>query len=344
MSVFKRWAIQLFQWEFWPMWVFYFPINFYFIWLAIRSRSFFFFTSSNPTIDLGGMIGEKKSEIFDLIPQKYYPKTRLILDYSEQEVLAEGEGIGFPLIAKPDIGERGNGVELIRSKEELEKYKSKMQVPFLLQEFVDYPIELGVFYIRKPSEKVGRVTSIVQKQFLSVTGDGESPIRDLLQSNTRAVLQVDFEHERLGHILARIPPVGKEVVVEQIGNHCRGTMFLDATFESDERLNFAIDKLAKQIDGFYYGRFDLKCKSFEDLRELKNFSIVELNGCGAEPAHIYQSGFSLFKAYKVVFNHFKWMAEVSLENKKLGIPYLTTRQGLKKLSDLRAYNKRLKAV
>ena len=109
MSVFSRWMIRIFQWEFWPLWVFYFPINFYFVWLAIRSRSFFFFTASNPTIDFGGMIGEKKSDIFELIPQKYYPKTILMEEYSEQELLNAGEEIGFPLIVKPDIGERGNG-------------------------------------------------------------------------------------------------------------------------------------------------------------------------------------------------------------------------------------------
>ncbi|MCP4460732.1 MAG: ATP-grasp domain-containing protein [Cytophagales bacterium] len=290
------------------------------------------------------MIGEKKSEIFNLIPQEYYPKTILLDDYSPKELIETEMEIGFPLIAKPDIGERGNGVEVIGSEEELKNYGAKMQVPFIIQEFIDYPIELGVFYVRKPSEKVGRITSIVQKKFLTVTGDGQSTFKDLLKSEKRAMLQVDFDHERLAHLLEIVPSNGEEVVVEQIGNHCRGTMFLDVTHEADERLNRAFDKLAKQIDGFYYGRFDLKCKSFEDLKELNNFSIVELNGCGAEPAHIYQPGFSLLKAYKVVFNHFKLMAEVSRENRKLGITYVSTRAGVKKLLDIRAYNKRLKAV
>jgi len=344
MSFFRRLITKIFQWEYWPFWVFNLPVNFYFIWLALKERSFFFFAASNPTIDFGGMIGEKKSEIFNLIPQEYYPKTILIDNHSADELKQVGLSVGYPFVAKPDIGERGNGVEVIRTEEDLLKYRSGMPVPFLVQEFANYPVELGVFYVRKPSEEMGKVTSIVQKKLLSVTGNGESTVRELLKSQIRASLQVDFEHTRLTHLLDKVPTLGEEIVVEEIGNHCRGTMFLDATFEADARLNEAFDRLAKQIDGFYYGRFDLKCRSFDDLRELKNFKIVELNGCGAEPAHIYQPGFSLMKAYGVVWVHFKWMAEVSRENKKLGTPYLTTRQGLKKLADLRGYNKQLRGA
>jgi hypothetical protein len=344
MSFFRRWLTKWVNWEYWPFWLFYFPVGFYFIWLAIRERSFFFFTASNPTMEFGGMIGEKKSEIFKLIPEAYHPKTTLIDNLSDKEVIDSAVALGYPLIAKPDIGERGRGVELINSDQKLAKYNRGMKVPFLIQEFVSYPIELGVFYIRKPSEEVGKVTSIVQKNFLTVIGDGESNVQVLLKNQLRALLQVDFDHSRLDELLDTIPEKNEEVIVEQIGNHCRGTMFLDVTSEADERLNKAIDKLAKKIDGFHYGRFDLKCRSVEDLRMLEHFSIVELNGAGAEAAHIYQPGFSLMRAYRVVLKHFKLMAEVSRENRKLGTPYWTLRDGVKKLLDIRAYNRLLKGV
>ena len=93
------------------MWVFYSPVNFYFIWLAIKARSFFFFTASNPTIDFGGMLGGKKSEIFDLIPQEYYPKTILLNACSDQDLLKTGSAMGYPLIAKPDIGDSPGAVD-----------------------------------------------------------------------------------------------------------------------------------------------------------------------------------------------------------------------------------------
>ncbi len=340
MTPWQKWKTRWFRWEFWPFWFFYFPVYFYFIWLSLRERSFFFFATANPSMDFGGMIGEKKSEIFKLIPQEYYPKTVLIGECDRSKLSHWAAEIGFPLIAKPDIGERGRGVEVVHSDQELLDYAIRANYDFLLQEMVTYPLELGVFYVRFPKEHSGRITSIVSKEFLSITGDGHSTIRELLKERERAELQIDWKNERWTKIIEWIPERDEKLVVEPIGNHCRGTKFLNATEEADDKMNAAIDDLAKKIDGFYYGRFDLKCQSFDDLRELKNFKIVELNGVGAEPAHIYQPGFSLFEAYAIVMDHYKWMARVARENKERGIPYWSFRRGLKKLSDIRVYNRR----
>lgn len=341
MSPWEKWKTRWFRWEFWPFWFFYIPVYFYYIWLSIRERSFFFFATANPTMDFGGMVGEKKSDIFKLITQEYYPKTILISEERREDVERYAAEIGFPLIAKLDIGERGRGVEVIRTKDDLRMYTEQWSVNFLLQELVTFPLELGVFYVRFPSENKGRITSIVSKEFLSVTGDGTSSVKELLARKERASLQMAFEHERFRELLKRVPDHDETVIVEAIGNHCRGTKFMDFTNEADDALEEAIDKLSKKIDGFFYGRYDLKCQSFDDLRKLENFKIVELNGVGAEPAHIYQPGFPLLKAYKVVFQHYKWMARVARENKRRGIPYWSFRRGLKKLSDIRAYNRRV---
>ncbi len=341
MTLWQKWKTRLFRWEFWPFYVFYLPVFFYFIWLAVRRRSFFFFTATNPTMDFGGMTGEKKSEIFKLMPTDSYPTTILIEEEMRADIIAHAERIGFPLVVKPDIGERGRGVEIIRSSEDLIEYMKRMPVSFLLQERVMFPVELGVFYVRLPSEERGKITSIVQKKFLSVVGDGQSTVRQLLRSELRAALQLDYTKSFVLELLDTVPAQGEELIIEPIGNHCRGTLFLDATHEGDDQLNAAIDQLAKQIDGFYYGRFDLKCETIDDLRQLKNFKVVELNGVGAEPAHIYQPGFSLIKAYRIVFWHFSKMAEISRQNKKRGIPYWSLRRGIKKMLDIRSYNRRL---
>jgi len=341
MDAWRKWKARVFQWEFWPFYVFYLPVMVYYLWLSVRHRSFFYFTAANPTIDFGGMTGERKSHIYELMPDGSYPKTRLIEDHDRSIIDQKAIEIGFPLIAKPDIGERGRGVEIIRDLADLKKYMEHMPVPFLLQELVRFPVELGVFYIRMPNEPTGRITSIVKKQFLSVTGDGRSTIAELLQNELRAHLQLDFNQTSIKELLDLVPKEGEEVIVQPIGNHCKGTKFLDATYEADELLNEAINRLAKQIDGFYYGRFDLRCASVEDLRKLENFKVVELNGVGAEPAHIYQPGFSLFRAYQVVFWHFAQMAKIARLNKKAGTPYLAFRKGVKKMSDIRSYNRRL---
>jgi len=43
------------RWEFWPAWVFYFPVAVNYLWLAIRYRSFTLPTAANPGIFSGGL-------------------------------------------------------------------------------------------------------------------------------------------------------------------------------------------------------------------------------------------------------------------------------------------------
>ncbi len=336
----SRLKTKLFNWEYWPFWVLYFPVFFYFGWLAVRARSFFFFTASNPSIDFGGMFGERKSDIFDIIPDKYIPVTRLIEKGNLNSASKEAHKIGFPLIAKPDIGERGIWVSKIGNQEDLKAYVEKCPVDFLLQELVNYPVELGVFYVKYPGQK-GRITSIVRKEFLSVSGDGNSTVLDLLKANARAVLTADFTSDFLNREGGRIPRKGEVVLVEPIGNHCRGTKFLNDEDEIDDELTEAICKIADEIPDFYFGRFDLKCTSVEDLRHLRNFKILELNGAGSEPGHVYQPGFSLFRAYQDILWHLRVLADISILNHKRGIPYWSFQDGYRKWKTHKNHNRLL---
>lgn len=336
-SRFKKFTTRLTNWEYWPFSVVYFPVFFYYAWLIARTRSFFFFTASNPSIDFGGMFGEKKSEIFNLIPKKYIPKTVLIEVKDANSAIKEAEKIGYPLIAKPDIGERGNWVEKIHNREELVRYASECPVNFLLQELISYPIELGVFFINHPKHGK-KITSIVRKSFLEIEGNGASTILELLKGDQRAMLTADLESDFLnsnGHI---VPDSGEKVLVEPIGNHCRGTMFLNDETEIDEPLTAAFSTIADQIPDFYFGRFDLRCRSFRELKQLKNFSILELNGAGAEPGHIYQPGYSLLKAYKSIFWHLKVLTEISIQNHSNGVPYWSFKEGYQRWKDHKKHN------
>ena len=78
MTKFKLFFHKLTHWEYWPYQVLYFPVYFQYLFYAIRTRSFFYFNASNPSIKNGGFFMESKKEIYDLIPQKYYPKTLLV--------------------------------------------------------------------------------------------------------------------------------------------------------------------------------------------------------------------------------------------------------------------------
>ena len=336
----KKFLVRLKHWEYWPFSLLYFPVSFYFIWLAIRSRSFFFFTASNPSIDFGGMIGEKKSEIYDLIPEKYIPKTKLISIGDLQSATSEAERIGLPIIAKPNIGERGTWVEKVEDLDQLTQYVERCPVDFLIQELVDYSIELGVFYVKYPGSE-GKVTSIVRKDFLEVVGDGKSTVKELLLRSTRARMTADLESDFVKSVENEVINKGERLLIEPIGNHCRGTGFLNDNDQIDEALNKAFNQLAEDIPDFYFGRFDLRCRSYEDLKKMEHFKIIELNGAGAEPGHIYQPGYSLIQAYKDIFWHLRVLSDISIANRKRGHSYWSFKDGLRKWRSHKRYNRLL---
>jgi hypothetical protein len=81
---------------------------------------------------------------------------------------------------------------------------------------------------------------------------------------------------------------------------------------------------------------------FDDLKAGKNFSIIELNGAGSEPTHIYDPGHSLFFAWKEIARHFKLLCAISIKNHKRGFPYLTVKEGMQMFRENKAVVKNLK--
>ncbi len=309
-------VIKYIKFEYWPWWFFYIPILPYWLVLSIKNRSLAFFSAANPGIELGGFFGESKSDILSKIDPRYLPKS---IDVGQmrfdqlKENIAEQE-IAFPLIAKPDIGGRGVDVEKIDSLALLESYHNRAKGKYIIQEYVTYAIELGVFYSRMPNEQKGLVTSVTLKEFLTVTGDGHSTIEALMEQSTRARFQIDRLRQTSGNLLDTILPLGEEKVLEPIGNHCRGTRFIDANYLINENLHRVFDAISLPIAGFYYGRFDLKVRSVEDLYAGEHIRIMELNGASSEPGHIYDSSNTVFRAYRDLAAHWKRLSEISKAN------------------------------
>ncbi len=323
------------HWEYWPFEVVYFPVVLYYFWLSLKARSFFFFSASNPSIETGGMMGESKFDILKNIPQEvkavtlFFPKGTSFTEILES---VYGSNISYPLIAKPDVGERGTAVEKIDNEKELKHYLDSNKNDLLIQEYVDFEIELGIFYYRFPDKKSGTISSVVQKEFLKVTGNGQSSIGELMTKYPRAGFQFKRLNSKLNFDV--VPDKNETIVLEPIGNHCRGTTFLNANDIIDSELIKVFDSISNQIPGFYFGRYDLRCKSIEALKEGKNIKILELNGAGSEPAHIYHPGASIFDAWKELFFHWKVLYQISIENHKRGIPYMSfkdARAGYKKI-------------
>jgi hypothetical protein len=325
----SNFIIRLSAWEYWPFGIVQLPFFIYWLWLSLRARSLFFFSASNPSIVLGGMLGESKDDVLRLIPDQYKPKTILIkAPQAKPAVLSllKDAGFSFPVIFKPDQGERGFMVKKISSESQVEAYLNSYTKDFLIQEFLDLPVELGVFYTRMPDESEGYVNSVVIKDMLSVMGDGRSTVRDLILDKPRAKLQWKRMKEVHASQLGRIIPEGEKFILNAIGNHSLGTTFLNGDHLINARLSKTFDTISKQIEGFYFGRYDLRCATIEDLYEGK-IKIMELNGCGAEPAHIYHPGFPLWKAMGILFTHWKNIFRISMQNHKRGIPFTPFREG-----------------
>jgi len=312
--------IKYTQYEYWPWLLFYIPVLPYWLFLAAKNRSLAYFTSANPGIELGGFYGESKSDILNLIDKKYLPITIEVDRISFDCILnkMKDNDLDFPLIAKPDVGERGNDVVKINNIEELIQYNLKCKSKYIIQEYISYEYEFGILYSRLPNSNQGKVTSVTLKEFLSVVGDGTSTIKELMQKNTRARFQIARIQSLIGDEMDRVLAKGEKHIVEHIGNHCRGTRFIDNNYLINDKLNAVFDTISLPINGFYYGRFDLKVKSIADLYLGKHIKIMELNGASSEPGHIYDSSHTLFKAYKDLLSHWSRLSDVSMQNVKRG--------------------------
>ena len=287
---------------------------------------------------------ESKKEIYDLIPKKYYPETELIKAGSSLEEIKriiENAAITYPFIAKPDIGLRGSAVKKIEALSDLEKYAKNAHFDFIVQNLIPYNNEIGVFYVRYPHEKEGRITGIVAKEFLIIEGNGISTIEALIKQNPRYELQLSVLKQEYGIKLQEVLPIGEKVNLVPYGNHARGAKFLDISHRITPKLTDVFNEMCIQIPGFHFGRLDVMYDTFDALEEGNNFSIVELNGAASEPTHIYDPKHSLFFAWKELARHITYMYEISVANYQKGSPYLAHKVGMKEYRLHQIQNKKI---
>lgn len=341
---FSPFFIRLMNWEFWPFHVVYFPIYPVWLWYCIRARSVFFFSTSNPSIKNAGFLMESKSDIDQLIPEKYKPVTLFFSaghPFDKIKEAVKNNGLQYPLVIKPNIGMQGKAVLKVHNNYEFINAIKAFTVDFIVQPFIPYPKEIGIFYVRLPNEKKGKITGIVEKEFLKITGDGVSTIRELLSSNPRYILQLPVLKRNLEDGIDSIPGKGVEKILVPYGNHVRGSLFLDSSYKKNKQIESVIDNACQQINGFYFGRLDIRFNNFEELAEDKNWSIIELNGAGSEPTHMYDPAHSLFFAWKEIIRHWELLFQVSIQNRKRGFSNLSFRQGMNMFRENSQYVKKL---
>jgi hypothetical protein len=329
----KRALYVLCNWECWDYRVKYIPLYPAWLWYCLRSGSFWFFTASNPTITFGGFEGEGKKEMYDQLPTSSYPKSIYIsptLSFDNANADVVKNKFTYPFAVKPDVGMMGFLFRKIDNVEDFKRYHAIMPADYIVQELVTFPMDVSVFYYRYPNENKGHITGFVKKELLEVVGDGKTNLGELIsQLQLRAGFNTAEWLKKHAQNLNEVIPLNEKFRLSWTANLSRGSKLVNIEYEKDERLLKVFDELSHYAKHFYYGRYDIKCTSIEDLKAGKNFSILEYNGSGAEPHHAYGNGNTLLQAHSIFLHHWKVLYKISNYNNRQGIAYWKFKDGLR---------------
>lgn len=319
--------------EFWPGKIFYFPIALYWLWLALKHRSLTLPTAANPAFPLGGLVGESKAVVSgDLrgkAKERFADHIGFIRGGEDRALESEVEavlkatseaGLAMPFVAKPDMGCRGAGVRLIKSRADLTSYLALFPSGqrIIFQEYIPYEAEAGIFYVRYPGQATGRILSLTLKYFPYIFGDGVSTIKQLILAEPRAGklshLYLPRHAGRLDHVLAP----GEPLRLAFTGSHSRGAIFRNGNAFITEEMRVAFDEVADGVPGFFFGRFDARFSSLEELQAGGAFHLMEINGAGGEVAHIWDARTKILDAYRALGEQFRIVFEIGAENRRRG--------------------------
>ncbi len=320
--------------EFRPMWAFYPPVMAYAVWLMLRYRGILLPTVANPSFPGGGFYGESKAEILALaiqhVPEWVAPFVRIERpDVPSQDTIVESDvalaalaaaGLGLPVVAKPDLGCRGAGVKLVRTPADLQAYIDAFPrgATFLLQRLVPFEGEAGIFYCRRPGQTQGRIISITLKYFPHVTGDGQHTLRELILADPRAGQLSHLYLRRHTTRLETVPAAGESIRLAFAGSHSRGAIFRNGTHLVTPQMEARFDTIAKRLPEFHFGRFDVRFERFADVQTGSGFTIVEVNGAGAESTHIWDRRTPLLQAWRDLMRQYRWLFEIGAANRARG--------------------------
>lgn len=339
--------------EFWPMWAFYPPVMAYAGWQMLRHRSILLPTAANPSFPGGGFFGESKAEILALavrhvpdwvapficIDRPAHPGQDIAPERDAALAALAGAGLALPVVAKPDLGCRGAGVKLVRTAEQLQAYLQAFPAGarLLLQQLVPCEGEAGIFYCRRPSQRRGRIVSITLKYFPHVLGDGRRTLRQLIAADPRAGKLSHLYLTRHAQRLDSVPAEGEAVRLAFAGSHSRGAIFRNGTHLVTPEMEARFDAIAQSLPEFHFGRFDVRFDRFSDLQQGQGFTILEINGAGAESTHIWDRRTGLLQAWRDLMRQYRWLFEIGAANRARGFQPM-------RWADFRAAYRREKAL
>ncbi len=343
----KRFFQKLFNWEKWSYDVIYLPIDIFWLWYAIKAKHFWYFTPVNPTLIFAGFEGGSKKEMYDQLPKWSYPSTLAIQptqDPASIKKQMQEAGLSFPVVVKPDSGMAGVLFRIIKNEEELATYHQVVGELYILQQFIGEGSEFSVFHIRYPGETKGIITGLIVKDYLHVIGDGKRALSELVAANPAASYRINALQKKHSDNWSHVIPAGERYLLNAAGNHNTGARFVNLNHEIDQQLCDVFDRISNEAGQFYFGRYDLKCPSLEDLKNGKNIGILEYNGAGAAITHVFDRGMSYGAALKEIVRHWRHLYKIGRINNKNGVPYWSFGKGMRFMKNAKKNFKRMSVV
>lgn len=314
------------RWEFWPGWLFYIPIVGWILICGIRFRHWTAFTAANPGMDNGSVVGERKSRTLLALQEQLpetVPETHLLIPgdpHAIEEVEAVAQRRGWPIVLKPDIGQRGRGVAVIHTSAQARAYldsTSQAGLSVLAQSYVE-GTEYGVFVRRIPNSSRFEISSVTHKDLPRLQGDGIHTLAELIRRHPRARLISNLLFTHHAQRLMEVIPAGKEVQLVELGAHCRGSEFRNGMALITPALSARMQQIAQAVPGFGFGRIDLRCPSAEAFSAGVDLMVLEVNGVTSEPAHLYHPGTPLIKGLAGFCEHWTRAFALGRENLSRG--------------------------
>lgn len=310
-----------------PKWLNLVPMVAQWLWLGLRHGSVTLPSCANPGITAGGLVGDTKSEYFNCMgPLARSSVANFIViqargpsSLSAALVAMRDASLEFPVVAKPDLGWCGFGVRRIEDAAALRDYLSRYPhgAALMLQRYLAESGEAGLFYMRHPDERVGRLLGILLRHYPQVTGDGISTIGQLVERDVRLQRTTRSTEHECSYAPNTVPAAGEVVRLSLIASTRVGGRYEDGSDQATAALIAAVETIARDMPQFHVGRFDVRYVTLDDLRR-GNFTIMEVNGAGSEAVHAWDPKYSIREVYRIVFAKQRLLFALAAVNRARG--------------------------
>ncbi|MCH2135383.1 MAG: DedA family protein [Phycisphaerales bacterium] len=313
---------RLVTFEFWPTFMVYLPLWPWMFWLWLRYRGPSTITFATPAMCHGGFLDTSKYDIQTQVSDPWGSPSVLLPAGCDPQVLDDllsDPQFGLPLVLKPDRGDRGSSVRVAHTRERAHEVLAAATLDLVAQPWHPGPYEAGIFWMRHPDQPRGRIYSITDKVMPTVTGDGESSLEELVWRDRRLSMQWRVFFRRLQGRLDEVPEAGATVQLGQVGNHCQGAMFLDGAHLWSQALQDRLEEVLGEIEGYTYGRLDVRYECPERLRRGEGFVIIELNGAASESTNIYDPSYSAWRSWSILARQLREGWRIGYANRRRGL-------------------------